>query len=60
MMSVSKRLLLCSVLFFVLIVPISAVAESIWLPRPDQGDELRLEAVLPNVDDGNFTTFSLA
>ena len=60
MMSVSQRLLLCSVLFCILVVPMAAVADSIWLSQPDQGDELRLEAVLPNVQDGNFTTFSLA
>jgi hypothetical protein len=34
-------------------------AESIWL-EPNRGDEIRLEAVLPNILDSEFTTFSMA
>jgi hypothetical protein len=55
-----RGFLLFSLLFCAFWAPGSAFAESIWLPQPTQGDELRLEAVLPNLKDADFTTFSLA
>ena len=53
-----RKAILLGVLSLLVAIPAQAIAESIWL-EPNRGDEVRLESVLPNFKNADFSTLSM-